>query len=244
MTFFQALRHSLAARVLGVFLVTGVAVLLVITLAWGVAMKHQWNTKIRAHLLQYIDYVNNDIGTPPDPQRADELAQLVPVNIYIKGPGIDYSSTGLALDLSELLADIGKIFLDLCHLIRHDAAGQHRRDEGEREHETREMLDRGHHADLLDAELAAPIATPGGFVVAIGHRALFAVRDRTKSARFDTETGQIVANRSRSALTQGQVVFDGTALIAVPLDDDLETRVQLEDARVVLQHSPGHVGQV
>jgi hypothetical protein len=72
-TFFQALRHSLDARVLGVFLITGVVVLLVMTLAWGVAMKHQWNTKIRAHLLQYIDYVNADIGIPPDPQRADEL---------------------------------------------------------------------------------------------------------------------------------------------------------------------------
>ena len=102
MKLFSILPHSLAARLLGVFLLTGIAVLLVITLAWGLALKYQWNTRIRAHLVQYIDYVNRDLGNPPDPQRADELTRLIPVNIYIKGPDINYSSTGQSLDMSEV----------------------------------------------------------------------------------------------------------------------------------------------
>jgi signal transduction histidine kinase len=100
--FLTALQHSLAARLLGVFLVTGAAVLLVITLAWGVALKHQWNTHIRVHLVQYIDYVNRDLGDPPDPRRADDLVRILPINIYIKGPNIDYSSSDQRLDLSDV----------------------------------------------------------------------------------------------------------------------------------------------
>jgi signal transduction histidine kinase len=88
-----------------VFLITGIAVLLVITFAWGVALKHQWNVKIRPHLVQYIDYVHRDLGSPPDPQRAAALARVVPVNIYIQGPGINYSTTGELLDTSEIEFD-------------------------------------------------------------------------------------------------------------------------------------------
>ena len=102
MSVFTRLRHSLAARLLGVFLVTGMAMLLVITFVWGVALKHQWNVKIRPHLVQYIDYVHQDLGSPPDPQRAAALARIVPVNIYIQGPGIDYATNGQRLNASEL----------------------------------------------------------------------------------------------------------------------------------------------
>ena len=35
-------------------------------MAWGVAMKDQWNTRIRAHLLQYIDYVNREVFDKPE----------------------------------------------------------------------------------------------------------------------------------------------------------------------------------
>ncbi len=76
--------------------------LLVITFVWGVALKHQWNVKIRPHLVQYIDYVHRDLGSPPDPQRAAALARIVPVNIYIQGPGIDYATNGQRLNASEL----------------------------------------------------------------------------------------------------------------------------------------------
>ena len=118
------LRHSLAARLLGVFLVTGIAVLLVISLAWGMALKYQWNSKIRPHLVQYVDYVNRDLGNPPDPRRADELVRQVPVNIYIKGPGIDYTSTGRTLDMSEVDFDDDEDH----HDHRHDNRGPPWRD--------------------------------------------------------------------------------------------------------------------
>lgn len=66
------------------------------------AIGSQWRHSIAPHIEQYLDYANDDLGYPPDQQRAMELAQKLQINIYIKGPGTDFSTSGDQLDLNDL----------------------------------------------------------------------------------------------------------------------------------------------
>lgn len=99
---FNRFRRSLPTRLLFVFMVVCfcVVILLIATLAGG--FRSQWNGGIKPHLNQYLSYVNADIGNPPDIARAEELAKILPINIYIDGPEQRFSSTGIPLNLEEL----------------------------------------------------------------------------------------------------------------------------------------------
>jgi len=101
-TFINRFRRSLPTRLLFVFMVVCfcVVVLLIATLARG--FSSQWQLGVKPHLNQYLSYVNADIGSPPDIARAEVLAKILPINIYIDGPDQRYSSTGIPLNLEEL----------------------------------------------------------------------------------------------------------------------------------------------
>jgi signal transduction histidine kinase len=49
--------------------------------------------------MQYLDYVQGDIGAPPDYARAAELSRILPVTIQIAGPEGTWSSNGRPIDL-------------------------------------------------------------------------------------------------------------------------------------------------
>ena len=99
---FSALRKSLPARLLLVFILTSVliTVLIIGILAGGFAS--HWRLGVRPHLEQYLAYINEDLGYPPDVEKAEALANRLPLNIYISGEGLNYSSTGTMLDLEDL----------------------------------------------------------------------------------------------------------------------------------------------
>jgi len=101
-TLLQRFQRSLTARLLLVFIFTGIVICaaIIITILHG--FTSQWRGNVRPHLLQYLDYVNNDIGSPPDLLRARELAEELPINIYITGPNTDFSSTGSPLNIQNL----------------------------------------------------------------------------------------------------------------------------------------------
>jgi signal transduction histidine kinase len=62
----------------------------------------QWQDNIRPHLLQYLEFISSDIGTPPDLVAAKRLSQDLNINIYIYGNGINFSSTEKTLDRKNL----------------------------------------------------------------------------------------------------------------------------------------------
>ena len=96
------LKRSLATRLLLVFLLTGALLSLLIIPAFLYGLSAHWKSNIRPHLAQYLDYINADIGNPPDLARARQLALELPINIYVLGPGTNFSSTGRPLDLGDL----------------------------------------------------------------------------------------------------------------------------------------------
>ncbi len=95
-------RRSLPARLLLVFVITSLLVTVLVVRMLVHAVGSQWQHNVKPHLEQYLVYVNADIGNPPDQQRAEQLAQNLPINIYIIGADQDYSSTGLPLDISDI----------------------------------------------------------------------------------------------------------------------------------------------
>ncbi len=97
-----SLRQSLTARLLLVFLVTSVIIATLMVGSLFHAVRSQWRYAILPHFEQYLEYVNEDLGYPPSKDRAQELADRLHINIYVDGPGIDFSTTGSPLDSDEL----------------------------------------------------------------------------------------------------------------------------------------------
>src|SRR5882672_9188119 len=67
-------------------------------------------------------------------------------------------------------------------------------------------------------ELGAAIHGPGGLIVSRIERPLLAKADGAQALRRDPDRHQVVPRRARAPVTQRQVVLDGAALVAMPLD--------------------------
>ena len=85
--------YSLSLRLLAIFLA------LAALFAWGVVAGIRWaysaddlRSLISGHLSLHVDYVRQDIGSPPRLDRALAITQRVPVDIRIDGPAVHWSS--------------------------------------------------------------------------------------------------------------------------------------------------------
>lgn len=96
------IRQSLTARLLLLFVLTSLLIVVILVGSVFQAIGSQWRHSIAPHIEQYLDYVNEDLGYPPDQQRAEELAQKLSINIYVTGPDTNFSTSGKVLDLDDL----------------------------------------------------------------------------------------------------------------------------------------------
>jgi len=96
---FNRVRYSLSARLLLLFVIATIVLVTILILAFGAAFQRQYRDAIRPHIEQYLDYVLQDIGNPPDQARAAALAARLPVDIYLQGPSEVWASTEQPLDL-------------------------------------------------------------------------------------------------------------------------------------------------
>ncbi len=85
--------YSLSLRLLAIFLLLGAL------FAWGVVAGIRWaysaddlRSLISGHLSMHVDYVRQDIGSPPRLDRALAITRRVPVDMHISGPGVNWSS--------------------------------------------------------------------------------------------------------------------------------------------------------
>jgi signal transduction histidine kinase len=95
-------RHSLSGKLVLLFIV--MAVLFVFLVSGGIkrAFVGHFESNIRPHLTQYLEYVNADIGSPPDRQRAQALAERLNLEIQIIDEQGQWSSSGVVSRLDEL----------------------------------------------------------------------------------------------------------------------------------------------
>ena len=95
-------RHSLSGKLVLLFLLTAVLVVALVGGSMGKLFRDNFEANIQPHLIKYLEYVQQDIGIPPDHQRAAELSKKLKVDIYIVEPEGRWSSNGQSLDVQAL----------------------------------------------------------------------------------------------------------------------------------------------
>ena len=100
---FRRLSRSLSFRLIAIFLVLGGL------FVWGTLTALRWvynsddiRGLISGHLSLHVSYVLEDIGSPPQIDRALAITRRVPVDIRILGPDVDWASNAAFPTLSTL----------------------------------------------------------------------------------------------------------------------------------------------
>ena len=99
----KALSSSLSLRLLGIFAITAALVIFILISLFSRGLSGQWARSIRPHLAQYVQYVQQDLGTPPQPDRALAIARRLPVDIHIfQNDELIYATTSFDLEIDSL----------------------------------------------------------------------------------------------------------------------------------------------
>ena len=86
MTLLQKIRHSLSLRLLLIFVLAGILIAYLFQSMLGFAIGRHIKHQVTPHLQQYVGYIQQDIGSPPDIERARQLAQRLPIEVRIRLP--------------------------------------------------------------------------------------------------------------------------------------------------------------
>jgi len=85
-------RHSLRARLIGLFLLLALLMTLIFLAGTQAALRYGWQDYAQPLMANYVDNLTAEIGTPPNTERAQALAQRLPLRIQIEGPVVNWSS--------------------------------------------------------------------------------------------------------------------------------------------------------
>ncbi|MDP6734189.1 MAG: ATP-binding protein [Gammaproteobacteria bacterium] len=95
-------RHRLSIRLIGVFLVTAFVLVIIISGLFRGVWRSHLQDAVRPHLDQYLVYIQQDIGSPPDVNAAKALTERLPIDIAIIGPSGQWSSLADGLKTERL----------------------------------------------------------------------------------------------------------------------------------------------
>jgi signal transduction histidine kinase len=85
--------HSLSARLFGVFLMTALVYGFASRYAVELVLDRDYLREVvGAHISLHTTYFLRDLGSPPDIERAKAITDTNPLDIRIKGPGVDWAS--------------------------------------------------------------------------------------------------------------------------------------------------------
>ncbi len=89
---FATLRRSLITRLIGYFLLVGLVFTIIFSIIVARGLKSHFSEEIRPNIAQYLVYMTEDIGSPPDISRAARLVEQLSFDLYIDGPGTRWHS--------------------------------------------------------------------------------------------------------------------------------------------------------
>ncbi len=98
----QRLRQSLITRLMLYFLVTGVLVIALFGINLAHSIKAHFKQDLLPNIVQYLDYIVQDIGSPPDIDKARRLSDGLAFELSIRGPDINWQSHSKIPDISQL----------------------------------------------------------------------------------------------------------------------------------------------
>ena len=88
----HALAHSLRVRLMTLFLVLALVMAGTFLLGMQYALSIGWRDAARPLVVDYVDRLAADIGSPPSLERATALAQRLPLSVRISGPAVNWRS--------------------------------------------------------------------------------------------------------------------------------------------------------
>ena len=92
----HALGHSLRVRLVASFLVLALALAATFIFGMQKALSVGWREAARPLVSDYVDRLVVEIGSPPSIERAQALAQRLPVSVHISGPVVNWRSNAQA----------------------------------------------------------------------------------------------------------------------------------------------------
>ncbi|MDD5335160.1 MAG: ATP-binding protein [Rhodoferax sp.] len=88
----HALAHSLRVRLVALFVLLALAMAATFVLGMQYALSIGWRDAARPLLVDYVDRLAAEIGSPPSIERAQALTQRLPVSVRISGPLVNWQS--------------------------------------------------------------------------------------------------------------------------------------------------------
>lgn len=88
----RALLVSLRIRLVLLFLLMALATTAIFVAGMQRALSAGWDALLRPIVVDYVDRLVAEIGTPPDPARARALAERLPLSVRIEGPVTQFDS--------------------------------------------------------------------------------------------------------------------------------------------------------
>ncbi|MFA9420567.1 MAG: ATP-binding protein [Gammaproteobacteria bacterium] len=93
-------RQSLVFRLLFYFVVSMVIVAMILAFNFTSRIKPHLKNDLLPNLARYIEYVVDDIGSPPDLMKASSLARSLPFELRIEGPEVKWSSQSTIVEIN------------------------------------------------------------------------------------------------------------------------------------------------
>jgi signal transduction histidine kinase len=88
----HALAHSLRVRLVALFVLLALAMAAVFVGGMQYALSIGWRDAARPLVMDYVDKLASDIGSPPSVERAQALVNRLPLRVSISGPQVNWRS--------------------------------------------------------------------------------------------------------------------------------------------------------
>ncbi len=121
----HALAHSLRVRLVALFVLLALAMAAVFVGGMQYALSIGWRDAARPLVVDYVDKLAAEIGSPPSVERAQALVQRLPLRVNISGPVVNWHSQPDLPDFPQRLRDSNRWSQEE-HLLERKTADGHR----------------------------------------------------------------------------------------------------------------------
>lgn len=94
--------HSLSAKLLLLFICAGAVLLLLVGAIVGKGFAGHFRTSIKPFMVHYVELMEQELGSPPDYERARQITKGIPVDVHVFGPNQTWSTSSRLPDRSQL----------------------------------------------------------------------------------------------------------------------------------------------
>ena len=98
----QPKRYPLSIKLITLFIAVALIFLFLIGWAFKHSSREGFRDIVRPHLLKYLEYIQTEIGNPPDLARLQSLTRRLPGDVQVIGPHLNWSTSEKPIKLDAL----------------------------------------------------------------------------------------------------------------------------------------------